>query len=100
MKSATDEGSGAMERVVYIYYLPAPTAFDPNLCAFEEYTFVQGQIKMCEKPCMRAIVANTCIHEKSHPHSKETMFNVYIQNMPRKLIRIHFPSLKKDDFLF
>lgn len=35
MKSAADEGSGAMERVVYIYYLPAPTAFDPNLCVFE-----------------------------------------------------------------
>lgn len=35
MKSAADEGSGATERVVYIYYLPAPTAFDPNLCVFD-----------------------------------------------------------------
>lgn len=30
MKRAIDEGSGAMERVVYIHHLPAPTAFDPN----------------------------------------------------------------------
>lgn len=30
MKSTIDEGSGAMERVVYIHHLPAPTAFDPD----------------------------------------------------------------------
>lgn len=42
MKSTVDEGSGAMERVVYIYYLSAPTAFDPNLCAFEARTPLCG----------------------------------------------------------
>lgn len=62
-----------------VHLLPTCThhVWSKPLCLWRAYAFVRGQIKMCEKPCMRAIVVCMCIQMKSHPHSK-TMLNVYI----------------------
>lgn len=63
-----------------VHLLPTSThrVWSKPLCLWRVYAFVRGQIKMCEKPCIRVIVACMCIHVKSHPHSKETMFKIYI----------------------
>lgn len=81
MKRAIDEGSRAMERVVYIHHLPAPIAFDPNhtplkcvcLCAGPNRgvcVCVCARTCVCVKHCMQVMSSSfSDTHTEVHIHT-------------------------------
>lgn len=114
MKSTIDEGSWAMERVVYIHHLPAPTAFDKDpvplkcvcLCAgpnrdvwktfhtSDVIIYPQAHAPSCE-----------CTSTQSHTHTQVgTVYTPLKRHLfflswllPERFIfiRLPFPSQKK-----
>lgn len=63
MNRATDEGSRAMERVVYNYHLPEPFAFDPNPRSLKCVCLCAGPNRgVFEKPCMQVMSSFTHKH--------------------------------------
>ncbi len=77
MKRTTDEGSGAMERVVYIHHLPTPTAFDPNPTPLKCVCLCAGPNRgVCEKACIQVMSSFT--HKHTHTQIRHMHIHVHM----------------------